>query len=258
MREFYLNFCSAIPLQDLNELFEGILTLTSAFTNPLNILGYIEVDIRFPGSSKPLLFFVTVVADNILNTSIPALIGSNILEACRHSIYRAESDDYPTSYSNSISIPSFAIIQKKLTVLIQSPKQNSSTTSTATPPHPEAIALTIISTNNNQQTQAERTEFLYLFDTSECSDKYKDQLKEVLWNNINSLAATHHELGRCEISKHDIELSDYAPIKQNYRRIPPPMFDAVKEKLKKLHEQGVVVLCLPTPLTLVCGGGGWV
>ena len=73
-----------------------------------------------------------------------------------------------------------------------------------------------------------------------CPNEYKDQLKEVLWNNRDSFAATHLELGRCEIIKHDIELSDYTPIKQKYRRIPPHMFDAVREELNKLHEQGVI------------------
>ena len=175
-----------------------------------------------------------------MNTSISALIGSNILEAWRHSIYKEESDDYLTSYADSISIPSFAVTQKKTTASIQRPKQNRSTTSTVIPLHPEATALTINSTNNNQQTQAKRTEFLELFDTSKCPDEYKDQLKEVLWNNRDSFAVTHHELGRCEIIKHDIELSDYTPIKQKYRRIPPHMFDAVKEELNKLHEQGVI------------------
>ena len=97
-----------------------------------------------------------------------------------HSIYREEYDDYLTSYTDSISIPSFAVIQKKTTASIQRPKQNRSTTSTVIPLHPEATALTINSTNNNQQTQAKRTEFLDLFDTSMCPDEYKDQLKEVL------------------------------------------------------------------------------
>ena len=150
------------------------------------------------------------------------------------------SDDYPTSYADIISIPSFSVIQKKTTASTQSPKQNRSTTSTVTPLHPEATALTINSTNNNQQTQAERSKVLELFDTNKCQDEYKDQLKEVLWNNINSFAATHHELGRYEIIKHDIELSDSTPIKQKYRRIPPHMFDTVKEELNKLHEQGVI------------------
>ena len=94
--------------------------------------------------------------------------------------------------------------------------------------------------NNNQQTQAERTKFLELFDTSKCPDAYKDQLKEVVWNHINSFAATHHELGRCEIIKHDIELSDYTTIKKKYRRIPPHVFDPVKEELNKLHKQCVI------------------
>ena len=134
----------------------------------------------------------------------------------------------------------FLGIQKKMTASIQYPKQNRSTTSTVPPLHPEATALTINSTNNNQQTQAERTEFLELFDTSKCPDAYKDQLKAVLRNNRNSFAATHHELGRYEIIKNDIELSDYTPIKQKYRRITPHMFDPVKEELNKLHEQCVI------------------
>ena len=268
--EFYTQFCSDIPLQSLDELFEGKFTVTSASTNPLNILGYIELNVRLPGTCKSHPSLFTVIADSILTTSMPALIGSNILEAWKHSIIHSDdaedssSTHWPsdTSLSNTISIPSMAVSHHNPTIKTHLSKSavtsskdsthtpsmlpSSRTSPVFTPPHiptpsNEVITATLNSSRDMQHSDStDRTVFLQLFKMDKCPADYRPQLEDVLWNNRDSFAVTHYELGKCDIVKHDIELSDYTPIKQKYRRIAPQMFDAVKDELQKLHEQGVI------------------
>ena len=53
-------------------------------------------------------------------------------------------------------------------------------------------------------------------------------------------ALSHHELGCFSETQHHIELTDNTPIRQKYRRIPPHLYQAVKEELSKLLENGVI------------------
>ena len=46
------------------------------------------------------------------------------------------------------------------------------------------------------------------------------------------------DLGMCNILKHNIQLTDQHPFKERYRRIPPHLFEEVKQHLQEMVEVG--------------------
>ena len=69
-----------LDLRPVTEAFPFGLNITSATEHQLNILGFIEVNIIFPGLLQPIPVLVTVLRSSILTKDMPALIGSNGLE----------------------------------------------------------------------------------------------------------------------------------------------------------------------------------
>ena len=47
-------------------------------------------------------------------------------------------------------------------------------------------------------------------------------------------------MGHTSMVKHKIRLDNYAPFKERYRRIPPNLFDEVKNHLKEMIEVGAI------------------
>ena len=84
--EFYLRYLKDTPIQSLDDLFGGELNITSATSDKLNIIGYIETTICVPGVSHPIDAALTVIAGSILNKDMPVLIGSNMLEAWKDAL----------------------------------------------------------------------------------------------------------------------------------------------------------------------------
>ena len=48
------------------------------------------------------------------------------------------------------------------------------------------------------------------------------------------------DLGRTDLTKHEIKLTDYTPFKQGYRRIPPHLYDQVKSHLNDMLKLGAI------------------
>ena len=48
------------------------------------------------------------------------------------------------------------------------------------------------------------------------------------------------DLGRTNLAKHDIQLVDYKPFKQAYRRIPPHLYEQVRAHLKEMLQLGAI------------------
>ena len=69
-----------LDLRPISEAFPFGLHITSATEHQLNILGFVEVDVMFPGLFRPIPVLVTVLRSSILTGQMPALIGSNGLE----------------------------------------------------------------------------------------------------------------------------------------------------------------------------------
>ena len=48
------------------------------------------------------------------------------------------------------------------------------------------------------------------------------------------------DLGKCNILKHDIKITDPQPFKERYRRIPPHLCEEVKAHLQEMVEVGAI------------------
>ena len=93
----------------------------------------------------------------------------------------------------------------------------------------------------NQQTvvedmddsQKQLSEGIHLED-SNLTTEQKTQFTSFLyrWQDIFSKGIT--DLGNCDLVKHKINLSDETPIKEPHRRIPPALFQEVREHLKEV------------------------
>ena len=63
------------------------------------------------------------------------------------------------------------------------------------------------------------------------------------------------DLGKTDLIQHHIELTDYTPIKDRYRRIPPHQYEEVRKHLREMLEVGAIrKLNSPwaSPFVLVC------
>lgn len=58
------------------------------------------------------------------------------------------------------------------------------------------------------------------------------------WKGIFSKGVT--DLGNCDLVKHEIKFSDEKPFKEPHRRIPPALFEEVREHLKEMMEAGTI------------------
>ena len=86
----------------------------------------------------------------------------------------------------------------------------------------------------------DKQEFLQHFVKNDWPSEMKNEIEEMLWRHREVFALSHYELGKCDVLKHTITLENYTPIKCKYRRIPPNMFESVKQELEKLLEAGVI------------------
>ena len=260
--EFYNTYCSDVPIQSLDSLYNGKLHVTSASTNTLNLLGYIEINIYLPGLSEPILAALIIISNSILSEDMPALIGSNILEVWKDALIRCGGKNplvvndkticatnrlvneitIPVTMvqdnSSNTHIPTSNTIETTLNIQANDANYNTVQDNNINSTHIHSKDSCSVDDLHNQDSQ--RKAFLALFDCSKCPNEYRKQLEDVLCNNRESFATSHHELGKCNTVKHDIKLSDYSPIRQKYRRIPPNMFEAVKSELKKMKESGVI------------------
>ena len=48
------------------------------------------------------------------------------------------------------------------------------------------------------------------------------------------------DLGKCNILKHDIKITDPQPFKEGYMRIPPLLYEEVKAHLQEIMEVGAI------------------
>ena len=77
-------------------------------------------------------------------------------------------------------------------------------------------------------------------DTDNLSADQLLKVRQVLgnWSNIFSKGPT--DLGKADIVKHSIKLTDDTPFKEPYRRIPPAMFEEVRQHLKEMLEANAI------------------
>ena len=87
--------------------------------------------------------------------------------------------------------------------------------------------ITFVQTAEPAEYNSGEAEFLSMFDLRSLDDLVENsivcQLKQVLLKWKNVFAMHNYKLGKTDLVKHTINLTDEMPIKQLHRRIPPGM-----------------------------------
>ena len=66
------------------------------------------------------------------------------------------------------------------------------------------------------------------------------EAKEMLKRNAKVFSKTDMDMGRTNLVKHHIKLTDPVPFKEAYRRIPPQMYDEVKAHIQEMLNLGAI------------------
>ena len=64
--------------------------------------------------------------------------------------------------------------------------------------------------------------------------------RKLLCDYSETFSKNDLDLGKCNILKHNIQLTDQQPLKERYRRIPPHLFEEVKQHLQEMVEVGAI------------------
>ena len=70
------------------------------------------------------------------------------------------------------------------------------------------------------------------------SEDDKNAAIEMIKRNANIFSKNDMDMGRTNLIKHHIELTDPIPFKESYRRIPPQMYDEVKAHIQEMLDLG--------------------
>ena len=87
----------------------------------------------------------------------------------------------------------------------------------------------------------------------------KTELHELLKEYSFLFAMDSMDLGKTDLIQHHIELTDYTPIKDRYRPIPPHQYDEVRKHLREILEIGTIRKSnspWASPVVLVCKKDG--
>ena len=68
----------------------------------------------------------------------------------------------------------------------------------------------------------------------------QSEAKEMLKRNARVFSKTDMDMGRTNLVKHIIKLTDPVPFKESYRRIPPQMYDEVKAHIQEMLDLGAI------------------
>ena len=71
-------------------------------------------------------------------------------------------------------------------------------------------------------------------------EKLQHEAKEMLKRNAKVFSKDDMDMGRTNLVKHHIKLTDPVPFKEAYRRIPPQMYDEVKTRLQEMLDLGAI------------------
>ena len=66
------------------------------------------------------------------------------------------------------------------------------------------------------------------------------EAKEMLKRNAKTFSKNDLDMGRTNLVKHHIKLTDPIPFKEAYRRIPPQMYDEVKAHMQEMLDLGAI------------------
>ena len=90
----------------------------------------------------------------------------------------------------------------------------------------------------------EQSEFLKMFNLEHLSellsDDQRQQVLRLLEHYEPAFSKSSHDLGCTDAVQHQINLLDDSPFKERFRRIPPHMFEEVREHIQQLLSIGVI------------------
>ena len=72
------------------------------------------------------------------------------------------------------------------------------------------------------------------------SEEQQHAARKLLCDYSETFSKNDLNLGKCNILKHNIQLTDQQPFKERYRRIPPHLFEEVKQHLQEMVEVGAI------------------
>ena len=72
------------------------------------------------------------------------------------------------------------------------------------------------------------------------SEEQQQAARKLLCDYSETFSKNDLDLGKCNILKHNIQLTDQQPFKERYRRIPPHLFEEVKQHLQEMVEIGTI------------------
>ena len=72
------------------------------------------------------------------------------------------------------------------------------------------------------------------------SESLQHEAKEMLKRNAKVFSKDDMDMGRTNLVKHHIKLTDPVPFKEAYRRIPPQMYDEVKAHIQEMLDLGAI------------------
>ena len=72
------------------------------------------------------------------------------------------------------------------------------------------------------------------------SEEQQHAARKLLCYYSETFSKNDLDLGKCNILKHNIQLTDQQPFKERYRRIPPHLFEEVKQHLQEMVEVGAI------------------
>ena len=109
----------------------------------------------------------------------------------------------------------------------------------------EDIKTQNLNSDNTEDTSIEDdgSWILNLIDLSgleNCPEKLQQEDKEMLKRNAKVFSKDDMDMGRTNLVKHHIKLTDPVPFKEAYRRIPPQMYDEVKTHLQEMLDLGAI------------------
>ena len=96
--------------------------------------------------------------------------------------------------------------------------------------------------SQEQEGTSDKEKFQQQFDFPN-TDLTADQIqkvKDLLWSYQDIFSKDEFDIGHAQTVKHRIELTDTTPFKQRHRRVPPAMYQEVKNHLRHLKEGGII------------------
>ena len=73
-----------------------------------------------------------------------------------------------------------------------------------------------------------------------CSKDLQEEARNMLRRNASIFTKHDLDMGRTNLVKHNIVLTDLIPFKERYRTIPPQLFSEVKAHLKEMFDLGAI------------------